>query len=308
MIDAKGITKRYGQFLAVNNVSFQIDKGEIVGLLGHNGAGKTTIMKMITGYLEPSEGQVLIDGLNIEEAPLSVQSKIGYLPENCPVYKEMNVVEYLMFMADIRGIPVPDQPGVIRETILRTQLKEKALSKISTLSKGYQQRVGVAQAIIHKPEILILDEPTNGLDPSQIHDMRALIRQLSQNSTVIISTHILQEVEAVCDRVIIILNGKVALDSRLDALRQSNRLQVTVNRPKTELSKALNDIRGIQKISELSAEGGLHSYLLELPKDSDGELVAKISGAISSSGMSLYGLAPESRTLESVFREINAAS
>ena len=308
MIDAKGITKRYGDFVAVNNVSFQIDKGEIVGLLGHNGAGKTTIMKMITGYLEPSEGQVLIDGLNIEADPLAVQGKIGYLPENCPVYKDMNVVEYLMFMADIRGIPEQDQSRVIRETILRTKLKEKALSRISTLSKGYQQRVGVAQAIIHKPEILILDEPTNGLDPSQIHDMRALIRQLSQNSTVIISTHILQEVEAICDRVIIILNGKIALDSRLDALKQSNRLQVTVNRSKNELSKALNEIKSIQKISELSAEGELHSYLLELPKESNSELVAAISGAIASSGMSLYGLVPESRTLESVFREINAAS
>lgn len=306
MIEVRSVTKRYGSFVAVNDVSFRIGKGEVVGLLGHNGAGKTTIMKMVTGYLEPSEGEILIDGIGIDSDPITVRSKIGYLPENCPVYRDMNVVEYLSYIADMRGVAKADQAVIIKDVILKTQLTDKALSRIATLSKGYQQRVGVAQAILHRPEILILDEPTNGLDPSQIHDMRALLRQLSKNSTVVISTHILQEVEAICDRVMIILNGKLALDSKLESLRHSHRLQVSIGGQKADLSSALKSVREVQRVVDLSSDGSISSFLVELTKNVEGAPVcAKISESIVKAGLPLYSLAPEARNLETVFREIN---
>lgn len=306
MIDAQGISKLYGNFVAVDNVSFQIGKGEIVGLLGHNGAGKTTIMKMLTGYLEPTSGRVLIDGLEISESRLEIQSKIGYLPENCPVYRDMNVTEYLCYVCEMRGIVGAEQRKVVRDTIEQTQLREKSLSLISTLSKGFQQRVGVAQAIIHKPQILILDEPTNGLDPSQIHDMRALIRVLAQNSTIIISTHILQEVEAVCGRVIVVLQGKVALDSRLDHLQQSHRVQVTVDKPKEEFSAVVKSVPAVQKVTQLSTDGQANSYMLELTREDTRESMARVADVLVRAGVHLYELHPEKRDLEAVFREINA--
>ncbi|MCI5158128.1 MAG: ABC transporter ATP-binding protein, partial [Candidatus Electrothrix sp. AUS1_2] len=221
MIKVEHLTRKYGDFTAVDDVSFEIGQGEIVGLLGHNGAGKTTIMKMITGYLEPTEGNITIDGLDVGRDRREIQKKIGYLPENCPVYPEMTVLDYLEYSAALHGVKEQDRPTLIREAVARTALEAKASKQLSTLSRGYRQRTGVAQAILHKPDILILDEPTNGLDPTQIQHMRTLIRELAETSTVIISTHILQEVQAICDRVIIIKDGSVALDARVDGLQQN---------------------------------------------------------------------------------------
>ena len=192
MIQVENLTRRYGDFTAVDDVSFSIGRGEIVGLLGHNGAGKTTIMKMLTGFLEPTAGTITIDGLAIGRDTTAIQSRIGYLPENCPVWPEMTVIDYLDYQANLHGLPEGQRKAAIAKAIRRTALKEKATSPIQTLSRGYRQRVGVAQAILHDPDIVILDEPTNGLDPTQIRHMRDLIRELAQTATVIVSTHILQ--------------------------------------------------------------------------------------------------------------------
>jgi len=302
MINVANLTRKYGDFTAVSNVSFAISPGEIVGLLGHNGAGKTTIMKMMTGYLEASSGSITVDGLSVAIQRRAVQQKIGYLPENCPAYPEMSILEYLDYCAALHGIPERTRPALIREAVERTALAEKAAEQIATLSRGYRQRVGVAQAILHKPDILILDEPTNGLDPTQIRQMRSLIAELAKTATVIISTHILQEVQAVCNRVIIIKNGKVALDSRLDALRQSSKLLVSSN---AEPAKAVQCFGALPMIAK-AVQAGEHRFELELRKGADSRATAAaVAQAVHEQHWQLYGLQYESRTLETVFAEIS---
>ena len=223
MLQAERLTRRYGEFVAAADVSFEIEPGEIVGLLGHNGAGKTTIMKMLTGYLEPSSGSARVDGIEVEQNPLAVQAQLGYLPENLPLYPELSVCDYLGFVAELRGV----DPGVaVPRAIAATELQDKALEPINTLSRGFKQRVGVAQAILHAPKFLILDEPTNGLDPSQTQHMRQLIEELAGSATVILSTHIMQEVDAICDRVLILRGGQLVVDERLAALKSSNELRL----------------------------------------------------------------------------------
>lgn len=306
MIKAENISKHYGDFVAVKDVSFSIQKGEIVGLLGHNGAGKTTIMKMLTGFLEPTKGEVFVDDLNIADFRLEAQAKIGYLPENCPTYPEMTVVDYLSYVAELRGLPTDEIPNAVRRSIENTSLQEKSLSTIATLSRGYRQRVGVAQAILHKPEILILDEPTNGLDPSQIHDMRSLIERLAVDSTVILSTHILQEVQAVCDRVIIIRRGEIAVDAKIKDLQDSRQLFLSVNKPKEQIEPIVSKIEGIKRVSYSEQKGVEHRLTLELAKEADVGVQAAVSRAVLESGTELYALNPHRRDLETVFRENSA--
>ena len=223
MIEAKGLVRRYGDFAAVDDVSFSIGPGEVVGLLGHNGAGKTTIMKMLTGYVEPSAGGVWVDGQDVFCDPCRIQAQMGYLPESSPLYPELTVIDYLAYAAELRGLK---PRACVAEAIAATQLEEKAYDTIATLSRGFKQRVGVAQAILHKPRFLILDEPSNGLDPTQTQHMRNLILELSTSATVILSTHIMQEVNAVCDRAIILRSGKLAVDERLEALQQTSGLSL----------------------------------------------------------------------------------
>ena len=210
MIEVANARKRYGTFEAVRDITFEIGNGEVVGLLGPNGAGKTTVMKMLTCYHYPTSGSIHINGNNIFQQQVAIKRDIGYLPENAPVYTDLTVWEYLQFVAQARGIPAAERPAKIEHTIARCGLESVRHSSIDVLSKGYKQRVGLAQAIIHNPPILILDEPTNGLDPNQIIEIRSLIRNLGEEKTVILSSHILQEVEAVCDRVIILNEGKIA--------------------------------------------------------------------------------------------------
>ncbi len=217
MIEVESLTRHYGGTRAVQDVSFAIGDNEIVGLLGHNGAGKTTIMRMLSGYLEPTSGSVKVDGTDIAAEPAAVQRQLGYLPENTPVYPDMVVVDYLEYAATLKGIESGRRMATVREAILATDLRDRALDRISTLSRGLRQRVGVAQAILDKPRLLILDEPTNGLDPGQTEDMRELIRRLARAATVILSTHIMQEVDAVCDRVLVLREGRLAMDQRLEA-------------------------------------------------------------------------------------------
>jgi ABC-2 type transport system ATP-binding protein len=296
MIEAEGLSRRYGDFLAVDDVSFSIGHGEIVGLLGHNGAGKTTIMKMLTGYLEPSAGSVRVDGTVVEQDRQKVQGQLGYLPENLPLYPELTVADYLDYTAQLRGI---DPASTVRRAIDATELNEKALDPIATLSRGYKQRLGVAQAILHEPRFLILDEPTNGLDPGQTQHMRALIKRLSEQATVILSTHIMQEVNALCDRVLILHTGVLAVDERLEDLRASNRLHVRTA-AEVNLQDTLAGLDGISAIHR-GADG---AWELETPGNPD-RVAEQVAATLVSAGLPVYQLASAQRDLEAVFREVN---
>jgi ABC-2 type transport system ATP-binding protein len=305
MIEVDGVTRRYGSFTAVDAVSFRIGGGEVVGLLGHNGAGKTTIMKMMTGYLEPSAGTITVDGLDVVADRRAVQSRIGYLPENCPIYPEMTVIDYLAYAATVHEVPEPRRPAAIRSAIQRTELSEKADQPIATLSRGYRQRVGVAQAILHDPKILILDEPTNGLDPTQIRHMRSLVKSLAQTATVIVSTHILQEVQAVCGRVLILRSGRLVTDAALADLGSRRGLRLTIDAAPDEARAALAGLAPLAGIDHLGGEDGLHRYALRLGGDSL-EAAPEVAGAVVSHGLKLFALEPERYDLEAVFAAVNA--
>jgi ABC-2 type transport system ATP-binding protein len=311
MIRVDNLTRSYGDLTAVDDVTFEIAAGEIVGLLGHNGAGKTTIMKMLTGALEPTAGAIHIDGLDIAAQRKAVQQRIGYLPENDPLYPEMTVLDYLDYCAALHQVPPAERAARIREAIEKTELTSRATDPIGQLSRGYRQRVGVAQAILHHPRVLILDEPTNGLDPTQVQHMRTLIRNLAAESTVIISTHILQEVQAVCDRVIIIRDGKKALDATMTELQAGKRLLVSVD---AAPDKAIGLFTGIDGVSKAEAvgvpinpDGGGQRYALDLA-DADGLMTTAplVAERVAAEGIKLYALQPESRDLETIFGEISA--
>jgi ABC-2 type transport system ATP-binding protein len=237
MIEVNNISKSYNEVLAVDQVSFSINKGEVLGLLGHNGAGKTTIMKMLTGFLSPDTGTINISNMSVSTNTLDIQKIIGYLPENCPVWSEMSIIEYLDFQLSLKNIYGENKKKLINDAIDRTNIRDRVFDSISSLSRGYRQRVGVAQAIMHNPEVIILDEPTNGLDPTQILSMRNLVKELSTSSTVILSTHVLQEVEAVCDRVIIIGNGKKLWDNPIKMQENSHQILFVTN---SSISKLLD--------------------------------------------------------------------
>ncbi|MBN1655816.1 MAG: ABC transporter ATP-binding protein [Deltaproteobacteria bacterium] len=250
MISVKNLEKRYGDLLAVKNVSFEVDQGEVVGLLGQNGAGKTTVMKIITGYLEPTEGSVTVGNIDVVEDRINVQKKIGYMPENAPLYDEMLVQEYLLMMADLRGIEREKQQAAIAEAVRATGVEKVLTRSISTLSKGFRQRVALCQAILHKPEVLILDEPTNGLDPVQIVEIRSLIRKLAKQSTIFLSTHILPEIEAVCDRVIILIDGELATDAKLAELLKSNHIGLSISKGAADVEKQLKSVKGVTSVQD----------------------------------------------------------
>ncbi|HHI93874.1 MAG TPA: ABC transporter ATP-binding protein [Gammaproteobacteria bacterium] len=307
MISVDGLVRTYGDFTAIDNVSFKIGQGEIVGLLGHNGAGKTTIMKMLTGFLEPTDGSITVDGLDINREREAIQRKIGYLPENCPVYPEMTVIDYLNYAAALHGVSETERLSRVREAIAKTELSGKATQLINTLSRGYRQRVGVAQSLLHHPDILILDEPTNGLDPSQVQHMRDLIREVAQHATVILSTHILQEVQAICDRVIIIRAGKKVMDSRMEELRSAHRLLVTVQAEPGKVDAALKEVAVVQSVEQLANDDNRQSYALEFRDQAEPQQCAPaVASALLGQGCALYAMQPEQRTLESIFLETAA--
>jgi ABC-2 type transport system ATP-binding protein len=305
VIACEKLTRQYGPLTAVNRVSFEINQGEIVGLLGHNGAGKTTIMKMMTGYLEPTEGRVLVDGKDMADHRREAQAKIGYLPENGPLYPDMTVLDFLSYTADLRGVSPASRDQAVREALKKTDLMAKGAQSIQTLSRGYRQRVGVAQALIHRPPILILDEPTNGLDPSQVLQMRSLIRELGRGSIVVLSTHILQEVEAVCDRVLIVLNGRLVMDKKISELKTSERLLVTLDRSPGEAEPALRELAGIAGVEHLGSQEGEHRYALSLSDANVREAAPPVARALVTKGFGVYSLTPERRDLETIFREVN---
>jgi ABC-2 type transport system ATP-binding protein len=249
----ENLTKKYGPQKAVDNISLKVATGEILGFLGPNGAGKTTTMKMITNYIAPDEGNIFIGGKSITENPHEIRKNIGYLSENNPLYQDMPVIDYLSFCAEIQGIEKNHISGRVIEMIKLTGLNREKHKKIGELSKGYQQRVGLAQAIIHNPKVLILDEPTSGLDPNQIAEIRKLIRELGREKTVILSTHILPEVEATCDRIFIINKGKIVADGTADSLRKQAqgsdilRVKIEDGQP-DQIFKALQTIRSVSMV------------------------------------------------------------
>jgi ABC-2 type transport system ATP-binding protein len=308
MIIARNLTRTYGTVTAVDDVSFDIEENEIVGLLGHNGAGKTTIMKMLTGFLEPSLGSVTINGHDIEAERSQAQSYVGYLPESCPIYPEMSVVDFLDYAAELKGVAHADRTAAIREAIAATELGERAMDPISSLSRGYRQRVGVAQAILHRPKIVILDEPANGLDPSQIKQMRSLIKRLAENATVMLSTHILQEVSAVCGRVIIINRGKVALDTTLRELRRGGRLRLVTNGKPEVVEPLIAAMSLVESVEALPPQGDASVYGLRLNGHAAEDVAPKVARAINEKGLELIALHPEQRDLETVFAEIMAGA
>ena len=314
MLEITALSRSYGPFKAVDDVSFTIGQGEIVGLLGHNGAGKTTIMKMLSGTLEPDAGSITFNGLDPIVDPKTVQQTLGYLPESLPVYPEMLVVDYLDYAAALKGIDASQRRAEITRVVHETDILSKLLEPISTLSRGYKQRVGVAQAILGKPSLLILDEPTNGLDPSQTEQMRHLIQALARSATVILSTHIMQEVDAVCDRVLILRHGKLVVDAKLEELRDSKELRLLTSMDRNSAEENLTKVEGVREVQagpedETSKDGKILSYRLKLTDAADANQVsALVARAIHAADADLYRLQPEQHDLETLFREVNQSA
>ena len=306
MIFVSEVSKSYGSIHALDQVSLNIQKGEIVGILGPNGAGKTTLIKIITGYLQPDSGSVMVEDQDIINNVEIIQKRIGYLPENAPLYPELIVQEYLQMMCDLRQIPAEDQLKAIKTAVQAVRIEDVLTRKIGQLSKGMRQRVGLAQAIIHKPEILILDEPTVGLDPTQIVEIRQLIKRISQHSTVLFSTHILSEVEAVCDRVIIIMNGKIKTDSSLQEISDTNNAILVLEEDTPTVEADLRKIKGVAKVSKQRNFGNVYTYYIEGKSNSD--LTPQIYRLAAEKQWPVRELKRDVRTLENVFNELAIAA
>ncbi|MBN1642998.1 MAG: ATP-binding cassette domain-containing protein [Anaerolineae bacterium] len=305
MIDVQGVSKAYGPVQALRDVSFHVAAGEVIGLLGPNGAGKTTMMKILTGYLQPDEGEATIDGLDVLTDTLEVQKRIGYLPENAPLYPEMSVQAYLSMIAELRQVPQDEQAACLADAVRAAGLVDHITRPIGQLSKGFRQRVGVAQAILHRPKLLILDEPTVGLDPTQIVEVRELIRRLSRQSTVLLSTHILSEVEATCDRVIILLNGQVRADASLSDLSATPDVIVVLAAGAPPATEALAALPGVAAVERSATPDG-DTYRVRGANGRD--LRADVYALARDAGWPLRELRRDVRTLESVFNELATAA
>jgi ABC-2 type transport system ATP-binding protein len=304
MIEVEGVAKFYGPAQALADVTFSVPEGEIVGLLGPNGAGKTTILKILTGYLQPDAGQVTVDGIDVVAASRQAQARIGYLPENAPVYPELSVQAYLKLMADLRGVPADEQQARLSEAIYATGLQDRLTQPIGQLSKGFRQRVGLAQAILHRPRLLILDEPSVGLDPTQIVEMRHLIKRLAQHSTVLFSTHILPEVEALCDRVIILINGAVRADARLADLRESSDAVLVLDMPVKDAVAQLRKLAGVRGVELIPSTYGHPAFRVR--GDGEADLCPAVYAFASAQQWPVRELRADRQTLESIFATLAA--
>ena len=295
-IEVQSITKSYGSQIALNKVNFSAKKGEIIGFLGPNGAGKSTMMKILTGYLIPDEGQVSIDGIDVLSNPIEAQSKIGYLPEQNPLYQDMYVREYLQFQAAIFKV----QKKGVEEVIQKVGLAAEVHKKIGQLSKGYQQRVGIAAAILNDPEVLILDEPTTGLDPNQLQEVRALIKELGKEKTILFSTHIMQEVEAVCDRVIIIKKGKLLLDKSMKNVKESNEQMIEVT-----FDYKIEE-QFIQKLPNVKSYKNNYDNTWYITFDSEEDMRPVIFDFAHENGLKILELNSKNQSLDKLFKEITS--
>jgi ABC-2 type transport system ATP-binding protein len=300
MIEVKGLTKKYGDRLAVDNISFSVKRGEILGFLGQNGAGKSTTMKILTCFMPASEGTASVAGFDVFDKSYEVKKRIGYLPENPPIYLELLVSEYLDFVANLRGIPRNQKQKKMDAVIERCQLGEVRHRLIGNLSKGYRQRVGLAQALIHDPEVLILDEPTVGLDPKQVSEARGLIKSLRSERTVIYSTHILSEVAATCDRIIIIDRGKIVAQEAINSLGATGvttKTELVVQRSAELVAESLRGLSGVRQVQCLS--NGQDRIIVE--SDAKEDLMAEIARVAVTNGAGLIRMSPVQLALEDYY-------
>ncbi len=306
MIEVKHLTKHYGDKVAVNDISFTVEDGEILGLLGPNGAGKSTTMNMLTGYISSTSGQALINGIDILEDPIGAKSCIGYLPELPPLYLDMTVMAYLNFVYDLKKCKLP-RKSHLKDVCNLCRITDVSGRIIKHLSKGYRQRVGLAQALIGNPPILILDEPTVGLDPKQIIEIRTLVKKLGKKHTVILSSHILPEIQAVCDRVVIINHGQVEANDTVDNLSRSvsggNRLTVRISGEKSEVLQAIRALTGVQKVqADMEREPGIYEYEIEAAPDID--IRPALNQMVQENGWCIFKMDLGEMTLEDVFLKI----
>ena len=310
MITVNNVTKNFGQIAAVRGVSFTIAAGEVVGFLGPNGAGKSTTMRMIAGYLPPSSGSIHIAGVDQAQNPGRAKSKIGYLPESAALYTDMEVSDFLKFMGRMHGLTKDTLLTRLKFVVRECQLQSVLGRKIETLSKGFRQRVGLAQALLHDPDILILDEPTVGLDPNQIIEIRELIKNIGKVKTVLLSTHILPEVSATCQRVLIINQGKIVAEGTPESLTlgalQQSMYQVTVRGPQSAIAASLQSISGCVAVTLLKSAGDENSFALTFTGDNDAS--ESIFHCVVAGGWSLSLLMRERKNLEDVFKQLTKAA
>ncbi len=304
MIEIKNLCKNYGDRPAIRNLNFSVKKGEVVGFLGPNGAGKSTTMKIITGYMAPSSGEVRVAGFDVFESPLEVKRRIGYLPETPPVYSDMYVLDYLRFVANLKGVPRERVESAAAGAIEKTGLGDVRKRMIGNLSKGYRQRVGLAQALVSDPEILILDEPTVGLDPKQMAEIRQLIRQLKGQHTIVLSTHILPEVQASCEKVIIINAGQIVAEDSLSGLSKrmsggGHSVTVKVLRNQDAVAKSLASVGGVLKVRNTG-------NFIELECDGSETTIEKVAAHVVQSGAGLIELQVQSLALEDIFIKLTS--
>lgn len=306
MIEVRGLTKRYGAAVAVSDVSFDAKRGEVLGFLGPNGAGKTTTMRVITGYLPPTSGAVKVAGHDVVEESIEARRHTGYLPENPPVYTDMRVKEYLAFAARIKGVPRRDVARRIDEVSGKCAITDVQRRPIGKLSKGYRQRVGLAQALIHNPDVLVLDEPTAGLDPRQIIEVRELIRGLAGQHTVILSTHILPEVSKTCDRVVVINAGKLVAEGTPDELTRRQQgfesVRVTAEGPSADMKARLERVEGVDLVEVRGEESGRSTFEVHAARDKD--VRSEVARAIVESGWRLLELKHSGMSLEDIFLKL----
>ncbi|MEO0335661.1 MAG: ABC transporter ATP-binding protein [Pseudomonadota bacterium] len=303
MIQVTNLTKAYGDRMAIDHLNFEVKKGEVVGFLGPNGAGKSTTMKIVTGFMAPTSGRVVVDGFDVFESPIEVKRRIGYLPELPPVYGDMRVAEYLRFCAEIKGVASSKIKERVADSLSKTSLDEVAGRLIQNLSKGFKQRVGLAQSLVSDPEILILDEPTVGLDPSQVVEMRNLIAGLRGQHTIVLSTHILPEVQANCDRIIIINEGKIVTSETLENISKSEsgtcRISLSVARDHEKLA---GELKGFGAITDVRVNGSK----IDVEMSHNNEGIEKLSEKVVSSGSGLLEMKVESSNLEEIFIRLTA--
>ena len=303
MIEVQHLTKRYGRVMAVDDVSFRVERGEILGFLGPNGAGKTTTMRILTGYMPATDGKAIVAGFDVFEQPVEAKRRTGYLPESPPLYPDMTVVEYLNFVAKIKAVPPADRRQRVHEVMQRVRVTDVADRLCAQLSKGYKQRVGLAQALIHNPDVLILDEPTAGLDPKQIIETRQLIKGLAGDHTIVLSTHILPEVSQTCQRVVIINNGRVVAvdtpDNLTKRLRGSETMYVQVDAGGADVTAALGRIPGVTRVAESDRRDGLTGY--EVDSERGRDVRRELARTVVSNGWGLVELRAMRMSLEEIF-------
>ena len=306
MIEVQHITKRYGRVTAVDDVSFKVERGEILGFLGPNGAGKTTTMRILTGYMPATEGRAVVAGFDVFTDPIEAKRRTGYLPETPPLYPDMTVREYLDFVARIKGVPSGEQKQRVQSVMERTRVADMADRHCSKLSKGYRQRVGLAQALIHNPDVLILDEPTAGLDPKQIIETRELIRGLAGDHTIVLSTHILPEVAQTCNRVVIINKGRVVAvdtpDNLTARLRGAETMYVHVDGPRDDAAAALTAVAGVTRVSPADPRNAAGAFEVESDRGTD--VRRELARAIVTRGWGLLELRPMRMSLEEIFLQV----